>query len=56
MDKTDPWIVIVVTLLNERSQKLKNSSEIIFMDSTSRYDMSMTTVTVLLTAIKGGAN
>ncbi|CAI6377696.1 unnamed protein product [Macrosiphum euphorbiae] len=55
MDKTDPWVVLVVTPLNERAQKLKNSSEIIFMDSTSSCDVSMASVTVLLTATKGGA-
>lgn len=54
MDKTDPWVVLVVTPLNERAQ-LKNSSEIIFMDSTSICDVSMASVTVLLTATKGGA-
>jgi len=55
MDKTDPWVVLVVTPLNERAQKLKNRSEIIFMDSTSSCDVSMASVTVLLTATKGGA-
>jgi len=55
MDKTDPWVVLVVTPLNERAQKLKNSSEIIFMDSTSSCDVSMASVTVLLTDTKRGA-
>ncbi|KAL5238288.1 hypothetical protein ACI65C_005698 [Semiaphis heraclei] len=55
MDKTDPWVVLVVTPLNERAQKLKNSSEIIFMDSTSSCDVSMASITVFLTATKSGA-
>ncbi|KAL4127393.1 hypothetical protein QTP88_011564 [Uroleucon formosanum] len=55
MDKADPWVVLVVIPLNERVQKLKNSFEIIFMGSTSSSDVSMASVTVLLTATKGGA-
>lgn len=55
MDKASPWVVLVVTPLNERAQKLSSNSEIIFIDSTSSCDVSMATVILILTATKGGA-
>ncbi|KAF0725292.1 Uncharacterized protein FWK35_00032336, partial [Aphis craccivora] len=55
INKATPWVVLTVTSLNQRAQKLQSSSEIIFLDSSSSCDVSMASVTVILTAIKGGA-
>lgn len=55
VDKANPWVILIVTPLNQRVQQLQSSSEIIFLDSSSSCDVSMASVTVILTATKGGA-
>jgi len=50
-----PWVVLIVTPIMKRSQKLLSSQEIIFVDSTSSVDTTSSTVTVILTPSKAGA-
>lgn len=48
------WCVTVVTPIMKRAQALMESKEIIFVDSTSSCDSEQTTITLVLTATKGG--
>lgn len=50
LDKNDPWVVLIITPLNERAQQIQSSREVIFIDSSSSCDVSMASVTVMLTA------
>lgn len=55
VDKANPWVLLIVTPLNQKVQKLQSSSEIIFPDTSSSCDVSMASVNVIVSATKGGA-
>ena len=50
-----PYSVLLSTLIMQRAQHLKTSSEIIFIDFSSSCDVTQTAVTLVLTASKAGA-
>ncbi|KAK3907383.1 PTS system glucose-specific EIICBA component, partial [Frankliniella fusca] len=52
---SDDWAVVIVTPIMRRAQDLQSSCEIIFTDSTSNVEFTHSSVTLMLTATKGGA-
>ncbi len=52
---SDDWAVLVVTPIMKRAQNLLSASEIIFTDTTSNVEFTQSSVTLMLTATKGGA-
>lgn len=55
ISNTEPWSVIIVTKVMQRVQKLANSREMLFVDSTCSCESTATSLTVILTATKVGA-
>lgn len=50
-----PWAILVVAPIMKRAQGVRNSREIVFLDSTASVDATSSNLTAVLTATGGGA-